>query len=263
MNKEGLFEYKIVGNNPNITLEKGSDNKLKVKFNPIDYNIEKTDLEASIIYTVKLITSKPDDEYLNVISMSEDEVKAKQFKHVDRNQITVELENVPDYKYCEVIATITQGSIIEYVAYQAVNSNGQQIFDYMPSYYPPPDPDTSDTTDPSPDTGDTTDPSPDTGDTTDPSPDTGDTTDTSNPDTTDPSNPDNQKKGDDKTGVYVIIGVSSVLFVIVIVLVVAIVMYNSKNKDLLNQVNKISFVQSGAGGKDDGNLLLDNQNELD
>ena len=237
MNKEGLFEYKIVGNNPNITLEKGNDNKLKVKFNPIDYNIEKTDLEASIIYTVKLITSKPDDEYLNVISMSEDEVKAKQFKHVDRNQITVELENVPDYKYCEVIATITQGSIIEYVAYQAVNSNGQQIFDYMPSYYPPPDPDTSDTTDPSPDT--------------------------SNPDTTDPSNPDNQKKGDDKTGVYVIIGVSSVLFVIVIVLVVAIVMYNSKNKDLLNQVNKISFVQSGAGGKDDGNLLLDNQNELD
>ena len=175
--------------------------------------------------------------------MSEDEVKAKQFKHVDRNQITVELENVPDYKYCEVIATITQGSIIEYVAYQAVNSNGQQIFDYMPSYYPPPDPDTSDTTDPSPDTGDTTD--------------------TSNPDTTDPSNPDDQKKGDDKTGVYVIIGVSSVLFVIVIVLVVAIVMYNSKNKDLLNQVNKISFVQSGAGGKDDGNLLLDNQNELD
>ncbi len=237
MNKEGLFEYKIVGNNPNITLEKGSDNKLKVKFNPIDYNIDKTDLEASIIYTVKLITSKPDDEYLNVISMSEDEVKAKQFKHVDRNQITVELENVPDYKYCEVIATITQGSIIEYVAYQAVNSNGQQIFDYMPSYYPPPDPDTSDTTDPSPDT--------------------------SNPDTTDPSDPDNQKKGDDKTGVYVIIGVSSVLFVIVIVLVVAIVMYNSKNKDLLNQVNKISFVQSGAGGKDDGNLLLDNQNELD
>ena len=243
MNKEGLFEYKIVGNNPNITLEKGSDNKLKVKFNPIDYNIEKTDLETSIIYTVKLITSKPDDEYLNVISMSEDEVKAKQFKHIDRNQITVELDNVPDYKYCEVIATITQGSIIEYVAYQAVNSNGQQIFDYMPSYYPPPDPDTSDTTDPSPDTGDTTD--------------------TSNPDTTDPSNPDNQKKGDDKTGVYVIIGVSSVLFVIVIVLVVAIVMYNSKNKDLLNQVNKISFVQSGAGGKDDGNLLLDNQNELD
>ena len=53
------------------------------------------------------------------------------------------------------------------------------------------------------------------------------------------------------------------MFVIVIVLVVAIVMYNSKNKDLLNQVNKISFVQSGAGGKDDGNLLLDNQNELD
>ena len=220
MNKEGLFEYTIVDNNPNITLEKGEDKKIKVKFFPIDYTLKENDLETSIIYTVKLITSKPENEYLNVISMTEDEVKAKLFKHVDRNQITVEFDNVPDnYKYCQVIATITQGSIIEYVAYQAVDSNGKQVIDYMPSPNGKPNP-----------------------------------------------NPDNKGgngDGDDNTGVYVIIAVSSVLFVIVIVLVVAIVMYNSKNKDLLNQVNKISFVQSGAAGKDDANLLLDNQNELD
>ena len=50
----------------------------------------------------------------------------------------------------------------------------------------------------------------------------------------------------------------------VIVLIIVIVRYNSKNKDLLSQVNKISFVQSEATeNKDDANLLLDNQNELD
>lgn len=67
----------------------------------------------------------------------------------------------------------------------------------------------------------------------------------------------------EKTGLYVIIGVSCFLLVVVVALVIVIVMYNSKNKDLLTQVNKISFVQSGASAKDDANLLLDNQNELE
>ena len=75
--------------------------------------------------------------------------------------------------------------------------------------------------------------------------------------------PDDDDGDDDKTRLIVIIVVGLILLVVVIVLVVIIVMYNSKNKDLLNQVNKISFVQSGASGKDDANLLLDNQNELD
>ena len=81
---------------------------------------------------------------------------------------------------------------------------------------------------------------------------------------TEPNPTDNSKsKNDEKTGIYVIIGVSAFLVIVVIILVIVIVMYNSKNKDLLDQVNKISFVQSGATGKDDTNLLLDNQNELD
>ena len=79
-----------------------------------------------------------------------------------------------------------------------------------------------------------------------------------------PNPTDNSKsKNDEKTGIYVIIGVSAFLVIVVIILVIVIVMYNSKNKDLLDQVNKISFIQSGATGKDDTNLLLDNQNELD
>ena len=69
--------------------------------------------------------------------------------------------------------------------------------------------------------------------------------------------------GDDNTGLYIVIGISVGLLVIVVVLVVVILIYNAKNKDLMDQVNKISFVKSGAKPKDDLNLLLDNQNELE
>ena len=77
-----------------------------------------------------------------------------------------------------------------------------------------------------------------------------------------------EKKGskngdDDNTTLYAIIGISVGLLVIVAVLVVIILIYNARNKDLMDQVQKISFVKSGAKPKDDLNLLLDNQNELE
>ena len=59
------------------------------------------------------------------------------------------------------------------------------------------------------------------------------------------------------------IAVGGTLLVIAIVLVIFIFIYKKRNKDLVDQVNKISFVQSGADtkekdkNKDDGNLLLD------
>ena len=67
----------------------------------------------------------------------------------------------------------------------------------------------------------------------------------------------------DNTLLYVSIAVGGTLLVIAIVLVIFIFIYKKRNKDLVDQVNKISFVQSGADtkekdkNKDDGNLLLD------
>ena len=66
-----------------------------------------------------------------------------------------------------------------------------------------------------------------------------------------------------KASLYLVIGISVGLFIIVIVLVIVIFSFNAKNKDLMEQVNKISFVSSGAKPKDDTNLLLDSQNELE
>ena len=72
-----------------------------------------------------------------------------------------------------------------------------------------------------------------------------------------------EDKNESKAGLYVVIGISVALFIIVIILVIVIFSYNAKNKDLMEQVNKISFVSSGAKPKDDTNLLLDTQNELE
>ena len=71
-----------------------------------------------------------------------------------------------------------------------------------------------------------------------------------------------QQKSRLSTELIIVIIISCVLLVIVIVLVIVILTFNSKNKDLMDQVNKISFVQSGAKPKEDTNLLLDNENEL-
>ena len=75
-----------------------------------------------------------------------------------------------------------------------------------------------------------------------------------------PESKDDDDDGD--TTLYAIIGVSVGLLVIVVVLVVIILIYNARNRDLMDQVNKISFVKSGAKPKDDVNLLLYNKNEL-
>ncbi len=137
-----------------------------------------------------------------------------------------------NYTYAQIIATITKGSYVEYVTYQAIDMDGE-VIDPESNPDPTSEPDTSDTSDiPEP---------------------------TSKPKPTDAP----REGGVSKKALIAIIVVSCFLFIVVVVLVVVIVMYNSKNKDLLTQVNKISFVQSGASAKDDANLLLDNQNELD
>jgi len=225
---EGFTEYTMKDNNPNIEIQKDNNN-LNVKFSQIDYKSDdKTDI--SILYTVKIVTNQDSvtDENANVIAITQSNINDKIVKHDESsNQKQVTLTNVPnDIKYVQVIATITQGSIIEYVAYQAVNSTGGAIIDPNPvEVIMPPNPTDTPSTDPKTTDGTTS---------------------------------------KDNAGLYVIIGVSAFLLVVVVVLIIVIVRYNSKNKDLLSQVNKISFVQSGATeNKDDANLLLDNQNELD
>jgi len=70
----------------------------------------------------------------------------------------------------------------------------------------------------------------------------------------------NENDDSDKTILYVCIGIGSVLFIGALGLIAFIFLCYKKNKDLSDQVNKISFVQSGAEvnkqEKMDGNLLL-------
>ena len=220
---ESFYEFKLIKNDPSIKVEKGNET-IKVLFNPINYDPKAhDDLLTNIIYNVKVV---PKDTYIknektDLIAITESPVKTKQFKHTGIDMKTARFDGInDDYAYVQVIAALTHGSFIEYVAYQAVDSNGKVI-------------------DPSSNPKD-------------------DKTPVTPTDDKKPAPPDNKNKA-----LIAIIVVSCFLFVVVVVLVVVIVMYNSKNKDLLTQVNKISFVQSGASAKDDANLLLDNQNELD
>lgn len=223
LSKDLFFEYKIVSNNPKVEV-KSNQGKLNVTFYPIDFQQSAGTLDINILYTVKIIKKNaliPNEKSDHIAITQSEYEAAQQFKLTGLDKKTVEIDKiVNDFDYAQVVATITQGSIIEYVAYQAVKPNN--ILN-EPDSNPKPG-----------ESGQNT-----------------------------PGEGTSGGSGE-KTGLYVIIGVSCFLLVVVVALVIVIVMYNSKNKDLLTQVNKISFVQSGASPvNDDANLLLDNQNELD
>ena len=68
---------------------------------------------------------------------------------------------------------------------------------------------------------------------------------------------------DDATVLTIVVSiVGSVIFLIIVVLIVIIVIYNLKTKDLLKQVNKISFADDPNKKTKNENLLLDDQNEM-
>ena len=70
-----------------------------------------------------------------------------------------------------------------------------------------------------------------------------------------PSDESNSEK-EKNIVLYISIGVGSAFIVIIIILIVFVALYKKKNTDLMKQVNKISFVQSGAQERESGDDLL-------
>ena len=127
-------EYKIMNGDSMVKIKKESNNTYKITFNPIEFSSSNTAEDTTITYTVKILTrdGEIENENINMIAMSESNIIAKRVNGStsDKNPITVELTDVPDnFKSVQVISTIIQGSIIEYIAYQAVDSNGKEIKD--------------------------------------------------------------------------------------------------------------------------------------
>ena len=59
---------------------------------------------------------------------------------------------------------------------------------------------------------------------------------------------------------FIIIG--SILFIVVVILVLIVIMFNQKNKNLLDQVNQVSFAESGVKEvKEDDDLLLNGRDD--
>ena len=65
---------------------------------------------------------------------------------------------------------------------------------------------------------------------------------------------DNDDDDDNKTTFIIFIIIGSIFLIMIIILIFVIMVFNNKNKDLLDQVNKISFSQEK--NKDDDDLLL-------
>ena len=141
-----VFKY-INTEDLNSTIEYKTDGKIKLTFNkdsnsikaevsPIKINNTKK-LETSIIYTLKMVPNKTVnnfEENANTISMTMSDSISKQFNIGQTSQnIVLELDDVDmNFKYVQVIARITQGSIVEYVSYNAIDSNNKEIIDPEP-----------------------------------------------------------------------------------------------------------------------------------
>ena len=76
-----------------------------------------------------------------------------------------------------------------------------------------------------------------------------------------PNQNQNPTSNESNKMIWVIIGLGAGIFVILVILIVIVLIYNSKTKNLMEQVNKISFVQQDKKGNEE-NLLLDDDNEL-
>ena len=268
----GFQEYKFVNNDPKVKIQNESDKKYKVTFNPIEFASTNSGVDTTITYTVKILTRDGEltNENINMIAMSESNIIAKRVKGStsDKSPITVELTEVPDnFKSVQVVSSIIQGSIIEYVAYQAVDSTGKEINDPDPIKGSESEDEPEPKTDvPVTDTPKTDEPKTDVPITDTPKTDTPktDTPKTDEPKPNPESNPNtNINPKDDRTIFYIVIGVVAFLFILIfIILIVVCVRFNKKNKDLLDRVNKISFAKSGAYENSDL-LINDNRNELD
>ena len=176
-----------------------------------------------LYYKLKLIKKKT--YYYSNKKEFEDNIELSDDKENDYNDtITIEIDNIGrNNSYIQVVAQIKDGPIIEYVAYEPYYN----ITNIGPTPPPPPKSDTP-------------------------------TSDTPKPDT---KSDGTQTNNNDKTVIWVIIGLGAGIFVILVILIVIVLIYNSKTKNLMEQVNKISFVQQDKKGNDE-NLLLDDDNEL-
>ena len=69
----------------------------------------------------------------------------------------------------------------------------------------------------------------------------------------------NKNEKNNNGALIVILIIGSMLFIVVVVLIIIVILFNNKNKNLLDQVNQISFAQSLSKG--DNDLLADKEDE--
>ena len=225
-----FYDYKTMSNELNCTSSKGEYglNKIRCTLNQIHADIG----EADITYFLKVVRTNNylKGEEMNTIAVTESESQISYLRNPvpgadgDSDKIEIQIScSFSSWGYINVIAQIQQNNIIEYSAY-----NG--ILELKPEPIDPTD-------------------------------SSGHNTDKTDADTTD-NNPTDPNKGDkneesDNTVLFGVMG--GILGAIAIGLVVVIVVFQLKNKKLLDQVKHVSFQKTNATV--DPNLLLQRPSE--
>ena len=249
---EDFFEYPILNNNASIQVKTNKENNtnitnLKVDFNKIDRNI--TDIIYSLKVAKKWDHSK--DELNNTIALSNSPYYVTQISRQKNNIISMNMNDIGENNaYLEVIAQIKDGPIIEYVAYDPY---------YLDENYIDPSEEERKKKEEEERKKKEED----------------DRKKKEEEDRKKQEEEEARKKQEEeeearkkkeeeerkkKTIIWIIVGIGGGILAILIVLIIFVVYYHSRSKDLLEQVNKISFAQDDKKGKNE-NLLLE-ENEL-
>ena len=260
INRKNFFEYPILGNNGTITANY-ENSKLKVIFNKIDKS------KVDVTYSLKISKKwdKSEDELNQTIAFTEYSPTVIQVYNPLEERINMEIDNIEldQFSYLTVIAQIKDGPIIEYVAYDPIYTIGDSDINDksdMPE---------EETNEPEEESNkpeeesdkyeeefyESSEEESDEQKNEDNPQDSKENKDKGNGDDEDDDDDD-----DDKALIIIVSSIGGVIFVILIVFIVVVLLYNRKTKNLLDQVNQISFAEADIKDKN-ANYLLDG-NEL-
>ena len=280
IDRQNFFEYPFLNNGYITANYEKSNSSLRIRFNRI--NKANVDLTYSLKISKKW--DKSEEELNQTIAFTEYSPTVMQIYNPSGEEINMEIENIElnQFSYLTVIAQIKDGPIIEYVAYDPVYEiNYTDIDDKtdIPGEESDEPKDGSDGPEEEYNKNEEeeyneSEEKPDE----DEKPKENENENADDDDNDDSGNDGSGDKGkgpgddgdgdddddddDDKVLIIIVSLIGGVIIVILIILVVTVLLYNRKTKDLLQQVNKISFADGDGDTKDKNENLLLEDNEL-
>ncbi len=270
-----MFRY-IFEDDKNYKKYNLKDTKLKVTKNKLfenvfNYTIELTAMDNWRSYTLSYIAriieeDMPTRSYLSLKPVSQQSIEYEDPIADSNDKLIFKIPKATIYskEYVQVIIQIKSDEKVEYLSYDLQNQWEEDSTESDTTESDTTESDTteSDTTESDTTESDTTESDTTESDSTDTDSTDTDSTDTDSTDTdstnTEKPQDDDDDDDDDTTLIVVVSCVGGVIIILIIILIIFVFNYSKKTKDLLEQVNNVSFKA------DKDNLLLsDDKNALE